>query len=176
MTRKLVIASGALVIFISLVLNLPIYAVVDNAAKQTISTNINGFAFTNDGCCPDVSTNLSGEMIIDTDGTMKLSSQSGSITIGSTDYKLEFMPTDKMTEEIVSNGCSSNPTYTQDGEINMVGNNGIVIKGSGTYSWGTFPSCSDDKHSFTNFSGKMLDPSGQPIEFYTGTDSLPIIQ
>ncbi|SRR5579885_1324340 len=175
MTRKIFIASGIFVIFISLYLNAISYAVVDDTAKQPIYTSMDGFAFTNDGCCPKVSTNLNGEATIDSDDTMELLQQSGTIIIGSTIYSLEFTPTDKTTKEIVNNDCSSSITYQQDGEINMVGSDGTVIKGSGEYSWGTYPSCSDEKHSFTNFSGKVQDASGQSIEFFTGTDLLPII-
>lgn len=173
---KQITASMTLVIFVSLAMNPTMSVVADNITKQTISASMDGFAFTNDGCCPHTSSSISGEIMTNTDGTMGLSQQSGSITIGSTTYQLEFIPSGKITKEIVSNDCSSSPTYQQDGEMNMVGNNGMVIKGTGVYSWGTFPSCSDDKNSFANFSGKIQDYTGQPIEFYTGTSSLPTIQ
>ena len=173
---KQIIASMTLVIFVSLAMNPTMYVAADNTTTQTISASMDGFAFTNDGCCPHTSLSISGEITTNTDGTMDLSQQSGSITIGSTTYQLEFIPSGKITKEIVSNDCSSSSTYQQNGEMNMVGNNGIVIKGTGVYSWGTFPSCSDDKNSFANFSGKIQDSTGQPIEFYTGTSSLPTIQ
>lgn len=173
---KQIIASVTLVIFISLAMNPTMFAVADNTTTQTISASMDGFAFTNDGCCPYTSSSINGEITTNTDGTMELSQQSGSITIGPTTYQLEFIPSDKITKEIVNNDCSSSTTYQQNGVMNMVGNNGIVVKGTGVYSWGTFPTCSDDKNSFANFSGKIQDSTGQPIEFYTGTNSLPTIQ
>ncbi len=172
---KQIIASVTLAIFLSLGLN-PISTFAESTSTQTISANMAGFAFTNDGCCPDVSSSLGGKIITDTDGTIMLSQQSGSITIGSATYQLEFNPSDKTTKETVSNDCPSSFTYQQNGVISMIGSNGTVFKGSGVYSWGTYPSCFDDKNSFTNFSGSIRDSAGQPIEFYTGTDSFPSIQ
>ncbi len=139
MTRKLIIASGALVIFVLLVLNQPMHAAADDTVKQTIFSNMDGFAFTNDGCCPEVSTSLNDEIIMYTTGTMQLLQQNGNITIGSTTYKLEFVPTNKTIKETVSNDCESSTTYQQEGEISMVGDDGTKIKGSGEYSWEPIP-------------------------------------
>ncbi|MGI0047656.1 MAG: hypothetical protein ACREBB_10795 [Nitrosotalea sp.] len=175
MKNKLLVPSGVFAIFILFAISsgVPIFA--DGTAQQSISANTHGFAFT-DICCPDVSLNLNGNITTGTDGTMELSQQNGNIVIGSTDYKLQFTPSDKITAETVGDDCSSGITYQQDGEISLVGNDGTVIKGSGEYSWGAVPDCSSDKHSFTNFSGKVQDLTGQTTEFYTGTDLLPDIQ
>lgn len=168
-------ASVTLAICISLALN-PIFALADSATTQTMSSSMGGFAFTNGGCCQDTSSSMNGKMMTDTDGTIILLQQTGTIKIGSQTYQLEFNPSNKTTKEMVSDDCSSSPTYQQSGEIIMVGNNGTIFSGSGVYSWGTFPSCSGDKNSFTNFSGSTQDSVGNPIEFYTGTSSLPQFQ
>lgn len=179
MTNKLFIPSGiiAILTLLSIIPVMPASA-GDATMQQVISTSINGFAFTNNnGCCPDVSVYLGGNMVTGTDGTITLSQQSGSITIGSTTYKLQFIPSGKLGTEIINdNNCSSGITYQQDGTVDLIGNDGTVIKGSGVYSWGTGPSCSGEKNSFTNFSGKIQDSVGQTSEFYTGTDLLPNIQ
>lgn len=176
MAKKLFISSGVLAIFLLLAVNTAAFASADDTTKQTIYASMNGFAFTNDGCCPSVSTNLTGGIVTSPDGTINLSEQTGNSTIGSTIYKLEFMPSGKMNTETVADNCSSGTTYQQDGDLSLVGNNGTIIKGSAVYSWGTFSNCSGDKNSFTNFSGKIQDSTGQSVEFYTGTDLLPIIQ
>jgi hypothetical protein len=176
MTNKLLVPSGVFAIFILLAISSSVSILADGATtQQSISANTHGFAFT-DNCCPDASLNLSGSITTNTDGTIELSQQSGNIAIGSTDYKLQFTPSGKLTTETVGDDCSSGITYQQDGNVSLVGNDGTVIKGSGVYSWGAVPNCSGDKNSFTNFSGKVQDLTGQTTEFYTGTDLLPDIQ
>lgn len=176
MTNKLFVSSGFFAIFILLAISSGVsISADDTTAQQSMSTNTHGFAFT-DNCCPDVSVNLNGNITTNTDGTIELSQQSGSIVLGSADYKLQFVPSGKLTTETVADGCSSGITYQQDGNVSLIGNNGTAIKGSGEYSWGAFPDCSSDKHSFTNFSGKVQDLAGQTTEFYTGTDMLPNMQ
>ncbi len=174
---KQIIASVTLVVLISLALNPTIFAMGDSTTRKTISANMEGFAFTNDGCCPDVSLSINGEIITNKDGTLELSQQSGSITIGSvTIYQLEFNPSGKITKEIVNNDCTSGTTYQQNGQIILFGNNGSVFKGLGVYSWGTFPGCSGNEQSFVNFSGTFQDSKGQSTEFYTGRNLSPTIQ
>lgn len=175
MTNKLFVSSGVFAIFILLAISSGVSISADGATTQSISANTHGFAFT-DNCCPDVSVNLNGTITTNTDGTIELSQQSGSIALGSADYKLQFTPSGKLTTETVVDGCSSGITYQQDGNVSLIGNDETVIKGSGEYSWGAFPNCSSDKHSFTNFSGKVQDLAGQATEFYTGTDLLPNMQ
>lgn len=176
MTRKLFVPSGVFAIFILLAISSSVPISADGATtQQSMSANTHGFAFTGN-CCSDVSLDLNGTITTSTDGTMILSQQSGNIAIGPTDYKLQFVPSGKVTAETVGNDCSSGITYQQDGQVSLVGNDGTVIKGSGQYSWGAVPDCSGEKHSFTNFSGKVQDLAGQATEFYTGTDLLPDVQ
>lgn len=174
MTRKLFVPSGVFAIFILFAISSSAPISADGTTQQSISANTHGFAFT-DNCCSDVSLDLNGTITTNTDGTMILSEQSGNIAIGPTDYKLQFVPSGSVIAETVGSDCSSGTTYQQDGQVSLVGNDGTVIKGSGQYSWGAVPDCSGEKHSFTNFSGKMQD-LGQPTEFYTGTDLLPDVQ
>ncbi len=91
---KQIAASAALVVFLSLALT-PTFAVADSTTNQSISANMNGFAFTNAGCCPDVSSSIHGKITTDADGEIILSQQSGSIAIGSTTYQFELIPSDK---------------------------------------------------------------------------------
>lgn len=176
MTNKLLVPSGVFAIFILLAIHSWVSISADGATtQQSISANTHGFAFT-DNCCPDVSLNLNGNITTNTDGTMKLSQQNGNIAINSTNYKLQFTPSGNVTTETVEGDCSSGITYQQNGTVSLTANDGTVIKGPGEYSWGTVPSCSDYKDSFTNFSGKVQDLAGQTTEFYTGTDLLPYIQ
>lgn len=176
MTRKLFVPSGVLAISILLAISSSMPISADGATtQQSIATDTHGFAFT-DSCCSDVSLDLNGSITTNTDGTMILSQQSGNIAIGPADYKLQFVPSGKVTAETVGNDCYSGTTYQQDGQVSLVGNDGSVIQGSGQYSWGAVPDCSGEKHSFTNFSGKVQDLAGQATEFYTGTDLLPDVQ
>lgn len=144
--------------------------------QQFVSPTMRGFVFASSGCCPDVSTNLYGNVATGTYGTMELLQQSGTITIGTTSYSLQFIPTDKLYIQSFSDGCSSGTTYNQGGEIKLTGSDGTIIKGSGKYSWGSFPDCSGGTYTFTNFSGEIEDSMGQSTNFYTGADSLPAIQ
>lgn len=176
MTRKIIIASVALLFFGVLALNAIPYAKADDTTKQTIAANLDGFAFTNEGCCPDVSTSIQGELVTNQDGTVVISKQTGNIMLNSTTYSLEFDPTSEPSKETVSNDCSSTTTYKQDGEITLTGPGGMLIKGSGEYSWGTWPSCSGEQNSYTNFSGEITDSAGQRTQFFTGNNSLPTTQ
>ncbi len=176
MTKNLPVLSGVLAIFVLLACDAVALVSADDATAQTISASMNGFAFTNSGCCPDVSTSLNGTIVTNSDGTVNLSEQNGSATIGSTTYKLEFAPSDKVSISTVTGNCSSGTTYQQNGDLRLVGNNGTIIKGSAVYSWGNLPDCNGNQHFFTNFSGNIQDSTGQPIEFYTGTDLLPAIK
>jgi hypothetical protein len=109
--------------------------------RQVISPRLNGFAFTSDGCCPEVTTNFNGNIVASVEGTTNLLQQHGSITIGSTSYNLQFTPNLKLDVQTVNNGCSSGTTYNQSGKIELTGNDGTTIKGTGTYSWGSLPDC-----------------------------------
>lgn len=175
MRKNPVAWSGILTIFVLLAVSTTTLASADNAETKTISTSMNGFAFTNDGCCPSISTSLNGEIVTNTDGAITLLEQSGSVTIGSVNYKLEFTPSDKITISTVTGDCSAGTTYQQNGDLSLVGDNGTIIKGSAVYSWGTLPNCSGNQQ-FSNFSGKMQDVTGQPVEFYTGSDLMPDVQ
>ena len=169
---KKFIASVTLMVFISLALNQAIFAAADNSVSQTISVNMKGFAFTNSSCCPDVSSSMTGKLTTE-NGASELSQQVGSITIGSETYQLEFNPSGKITKEVEGSDCSSGTSYQQDGLISIMGSNGTAFNGSGVFSWGTFSSCSDETNPFANLSGTIQDSTGQPTEFYTGTNSLP---
>lgn len=175
MTNKLLVPSGVFAIFILLAISSGVSISADGATTQSISTNTHGFAFT-DNCCPDVSLNLNGNITTNTDGTMELSQQNGNIAINSTNYKLQFTPSGKLTTETVESNCSSGITYQQDGNVSLTTNDGTILKGSGEYSWEDMSSCSGYKDSLTNFSGKVQDLAGQTTEFYTGADLLPDIQ
>ena len=175
MRKNLLVLPAILTIFILLAVNTTTLASADNAETKTISASMNGFAFTNDGCCPSISTSLNGEIVTSTDGVTTLLEQSGSVTIGSVNYKLEFTPSDKITASTVTGDCSTGTTYQQNGDLSLVGDNGTIINGSAVYSWGTLPSCSGNQQ-FSNFSGKMQDSTGQPMEFYTGSDLMPEVQ
>ena len=146
------------------------------APIQITSPNLKGLAFTPTGCCPDVSTNLNGNIIASTDGKMNLVQQSGSVMLGSTSYSLQFTPTQNLNVQSFSEGCVSGTTYSQYGEIELTGSDGIIIKGTGTFSWGTSLDCTSSTYTFTNFSGEIQDSMGQTTKFFTGTDSLPSIQ
>ena len=144
--------------------------------QQILSPNMSGFAFASSGCCPDVSTNLNGIVVTSNDGTMESLQQSGTITIGTDNYNLQFNPTGKLEVQTFNNSCSSRRTYNQDGLIILTGNDGTIIKGSGKFSWGSSPDCSGGTYTFTNFSGHLTDSAGQITNFYTGTDLLPSFQ
>lgn len=141
---------------------------------QQISTKLDGFVVMY-GCCPDASVQIQGNVVTASDGIMTLSSQSGSFLIGEKIYTLKFEPTGNVSTK--SDGiCLSSINNEQTGAIELTENDGIVLKGFGVYSWGKALGCPDGDSSFTNFSGKFQDAQGQTIDFYFGTDSLPVIQ
>lgn len=144
--------------------------------QQINSPTMNGFAFTSLGCCPNVSTNLSGNIIAGDDGTMYLLQQSGSIILGSTSYNLQFIPNGNLSKQPFNEGCASGTTYSQEGDIKLTGSDGTTIKGIGTFSWGTSLDCTSNTYTFTNFSGEIQDSMGHATKFFTGIDSLPTIQ
>jgi hypothetical protein len=141
---------------------------------QQITTELDGFVVMY-GCCPDASVQIKGNVVTSPDGTMTLSSQSGNLLIGEKTYTLKFEPTGIVNTK--DDGiCQSSTNHEQPGMVELTENDGIVLKGTGVYSWGTVLGCPDGNTSFTNFSGKFQDAQGQTIEFFFGTDSLPVIQ
>ena len=146
------------------------------AQLQVTTPNLKGLAFTPTGCCPDVSTNLNGDIVTSVDGKMNLLQQTGSVTLGLTSYNLQFTPTGNLSIQPFIEGCSSGTTYSQDGELKLTASDGTVIKGTGTFSWGASLDCTSSTFIFTNFSGDIQDSMGQTTKFFTGTDSLPSIQ
>lgn len=164
-----------MIVFIAINPAIPVLA-SNTEMQQVILPSMNGFAFTSDGCCADVSTNLNGYIVTSSDGIRNLSQQSGEIKIGSTGYNIQFTPNTKLNIQPVNNGCSSGTTYNQSGEIELTGSDGTIIKGTGQYSWGTFPDCSGGMYTFTNFSGSIQDSTGKMTKFFAGTDMLPSLQ
>ena len=160
-----------------LVINPTMPVLASGTAQLQITTpNLKGLAFTPTGCCPDVSTNLNGNIVTSTDGKVNLLQQGGSITLGSTSYSIQFTPTQNLDVQSFSEGCASGTTYSQFGAIKLTGSDGTIIKGTGTFSWGTSLDCTGSTYTFTNFSGEIQDFMGQTTKFFTGTDSLPSIQ
>ena len=151
----------------------PVLALGDTV--QQIETELNGFTVMS-GCCPDSVVHVERNLITKSDGTMELSSQNGILTIGAISYDLKFEPTSKINITPETYVCTSVTSYEQPGEIELTGSDGTVLKGLGIYSWGNASGCPDGDSSFTYFSGKFQNKQGQTIEFFTGTDSLPIIQ
>ncbi|HZS74769.1 MAG TPA: hypothetical protein VFA69_09755 [Candidatus Nitrosotalea sp.] len=151
----------------------PILALGDTV--QQIHSELAGFTVMSD-CCSNSTVHVQGSLITQSDGTMELSSQNGVVTIGSVSYALKFEPTSKTTVTPETNVCASGISYEQSGEVELTGTDGAVLKGSGVYSWGHTSGCPDGDSSFTYFSGNVQSKQGQTIEFFTGTDSLPIIQ
>ena len=64
MRTNLIIPAIVLPAIVLLAINpaMPILA-SSTAPQQITSPTMNGFAFTSSGCCPDVSTNLSGNIV-----------------------------------------------------------------------------------------------------------------
>lgn len=150
----------------------PVLALGDTV--QQIHAELVGFTVVSN-CCLDSEVHVEGNLISSPDGTMKLSAQSGVVTIGTTSYDLKFEPTSKtITQE--TNVCTSGTSYEQSEIVELTRNDGITFKGSGVYSWGNASGCPDGGSNFTYFSGNVQNKQGQTIEFFTGTDSLPIIQ
>lgn len=177
MRTNLIIPAIVLPMIVLLAINPAIPALASGTAPlQITSPNLKGLAFTSTGCCPEVSSNLNGNIVTSTDGKVNLLQQSGSVTLGSTSYSLQFTPTQNLDVQSFSEGCASGTTYSQYGEIELTGSEGIIIKGTGTFSWGTSLDCTDSTYTFTNFSGEIQDSMGQTTKFFTGTGSLPSIQ
>ena len=163
---------SSLVVILAASTIMPVLAL--NDIVQHIAIDLNGFVV-RFGCCPDTSVQMQGSIITESDGTMTLSSQIGSIMIGEKTYTLKFEPIGNVSTT-PDDICLTSTSHEQPGVVELTGNDGIVLKGTGVYSWGTALGCPDGNASFTNFSGKFQDTQGQTIEFFTGTDSLPIIQ
>ncbi len=151
----------------------PILAVSDTV--QQIHSELTGFTVMSD-CCSNSTVHVQGSLITQSDGTMKLSSQNGVVTIGSVSYELQFTSTNNTSVTSETNVCASGVSYEQSGDVELTGNDGTILKGSGVYSWGHASGCPDGDSSFTYFSGNVQSKQGQTIEFFTGNDSLPIIQ
>lgn len=151
---------------------MPVLALSDTV--QQITTDLDGFVVMF-GCCPDTSVQMKGNIITESDGTTTLSSQIGSMMIGEKTYSIKFEPIGHVNTT-PDDICLTSTNHEQPGVVELTGNGGIVLKGTGVYSWGTALGCPDGDADFTNFSGKFQDAQGQTIEFFTGTDSLPIIQ
>lgn len=151
----------------------PILAVSDTV--QQIHSELAGFTVMSD-CCSNSTVHVQGSLITQSDGTMKLSSQNGVVTIGSVSYELQFTSTNNTSVTSETNVCASGVSYEQSGDVELTGNDGTILKGSGVYSWGHASGCPDGDSSFTYFSGNVQSKQGQTIEFFTGNDSLPIIQ
>lgn len=151
---------------------MPVLALDDTV--QHIATDLDGFVVMF-GCCPDMSVQMQGSIITEHDGTVKLSSQIGSMIINEKTYSLKFEPIGNVSTT-PDDICLTSTSHQQPGVVELTGNDGIILKGTGVYSWGTALGCSDGDARFTNFSGKFQNSTGQTIEFFTGTDSLPIIQ
>jgi hypothetical protein len=176
MRTNLTISAIVLPMIVLLAINPAMPVLASSSMLQITSPYMKGLAFTPSGCCPEVSTNLNGNIVTDADGTMNLLQQSGSVMLGSTGYNLQFTPTGNLSIQQFSEGCASGTTYSQDGEIKLTGSDGTIIKGSGTFSWGTSLDCTSNTYTFTNFSGEIQDSMGQTTKFFTGTGSLPSIQ
>jgi len=177
MRTNLIIPAIVLSMIVLLAINPTMSALASGTAPlQITSPNLKGLAFTSTGCCPDVSTNLNGNIVTGTNGKVNLLQQSGSVMLGSTSYNLQFTPTQNLDVQSFSEGCASGTTYNQFGEIILTGSDGTKIKGTGTFSWGTSLDCNSSTYTFTNFSGEIQDSMGQTTKFFTGTDSLPSIQ
>ncbi len=151
----------------------PVSALGDTV--QQIRAQLDGFTELSD-CCTTTTAHVEGDLVTNSDGTTMLSSQSGVLTIGSTSYDLKFVPTSKIDTTPQTGGCTSETRFEQPGDVELTANDGTVLKGIGVYSWGNNLGCPDGDSSFTYFSGKFQDTSGQTIEFFTGTNSLPEIQ
>ena len=151
----------------------PVSALGDTV--QQIHAQLDGFTVLSN-CCTTSTAHVEGDLITNSDGTMILSSQSGALTIGSTSYVLKFVPTSKIDTTPQTDACTSGIHFEQLGDVELTANDGTVLKGIGGYSWGSNLGCPDGDSSFTYFSGKFQDTSGQTIEFFTGTNSLPEIQ
>lgn len=151
---------------------MPVLALGDTV--QQMRTELNGFAILSD-CCPVSSVHMEGNLITKYDGNMELSSQNGVLTIGTASYELKFVPTSKINITSETNVCTSETSYEQLGDVELTGNDDSTLKGLGVYSWGNALGCDDGDSSFTYFSGKFQDKTGQTIEFFTGTDSIPVI-
>jgi len=162
----------SLVVILAASTIMPVLALSDTVQK--ITTELDGFVVMF-GCCPDTSVQMKGNIITKSDGTVTLSSQIGSIIIGEKTYALKFEPIGNVSTT-PDDICLTSTNHKQPGAVVLTGDDGIVLKGTGVYSWGTALGCPDGDASFTNFSGKFQDTQGQTIEFFTGTDSLPIIQ
>ena len=150
----------------------PVFALDD---MQQIHSELTGFTVMSD-CCSNSTVHVQGNLLTNSDGTMELSSQSGIVTIGSVSYALKFEPTSKTTITPETNICTSGISYEQSGTMDLTRNDGTIFHGSGVYSWGHASGCPDGDSSFTYFSGNVQDSQGKTIEFFTGTDSLPVIQ
>jgi hypothetical protein len=150
----------------------PALALGDNV--QQIKTDLDGFALMPE-CCNNSTVHVAGNLITRSDGTMQLSSQTGILTIGTTSYGIKFEPSGMMSVKPETDLCISGTSYEQLGEIKLTGNDGITLKGLGAFSWSSSFGCQDGSSSFTYFGGKFNNTQGQTMEFFAGTDSMPII-
>lgn len=142
---------------------------------QKIHADLTGFTVMSE-CCPIPKVHVEGNLIMQSNGTMNLSTQSGVVMIGTASYDLKFEPLNKTGITHETGVCKSGTNYEQSGVVELTEKDGNTFKGSGVYSWGSTFGCTDGDSSFTYFSGNVQDAQGQIIEFFTGTDSLPIIQ
>lgn len=145
-------------------------------ATQKMYADLTGFTVMPE-CCPIPKVHVEGNLITQSDGTMNLSTQSGVVMIGTTSYDLKFEPLNKTSITHENTVCKSGTNYEQSGVVELTEKDGgDTFKGSGVYSWGGTSRCPDGDSSFTYFSGNVQNGHGLIIEFFTGTDSLPIVQ
>jgi len=142
---------------------------------QKMHADLTGFTVMSE-CCPIPKVHVEGNLITMSNGTMNLFTQSGVVMIGTTSYDLKFEPLNKTSITHENSVCKSGTNYEQSGIVELTGKDGDTFKGPGVYSWGNTSGCPDGDSSFTYFSGNVQNAQGVIIEFFTGTDSLPIVQ
>lgn len=144
-----------------------------NTTQQISSPIMNGLAMS-DKCCFTSDSSLSGNLI-KSGNLVDLSLQSGNLTINEITYHITFEPVGKSTLT-TDDACSSEMSYDQPGQIQLVSYDGTILTGTAHYSWGTASGCTDGStYTFTNLSGEFVDSDSHTVRFYTGTDLLPEI-
>lgn len=147
---------------------------VEAKNDQIISPKMNGLLLTSDECCP-ISSILNGTMT-KPDGPTQLSLQTGTLSTETTKFKITFVPTGSLNVENDGNTCSSGSTYEQTGNIDLIGSDGSILRGTAYYTWGSYVNCSGANYQFTYLNGQVKNDSGVTTEFYTASDLIPTIQ
>lgn len=147
---------------------------VEAKNDQIISPKMNGLLLTSDECCP-VSSILNGT-VTKPAGITQLSLQTGTLSTDTVKFKITFVPTGNLSVENDGNTCSSGSTYEQTGNIDLIGNDGSILRGTAYYTWGSYVDCSGTNYQFTYLSGQVNNDSGVTTEFYTASDLIPTIQ